>query len=52
VHSAANEGGTPEPWLIVRGMSDDADSRKDDSRHASAAGNAAEVFCGLLPHLL
>ncbi|WP_369252683.1 hypothetical protein [Streptomyces sp. R41] len=52
VHAAANEAGTPKPWLVVRGMSDEADSHKDDSRHEPAGRNAAEVFCGLLPHLL
>ncbi|GHC55844.1 5'-methylthioadenosine/S-adenosylhomocysteine nucleosidase family protein [Streptomyces flavofungini] len=44
--------GAPEPWLIVRGMSDTAGPDKDDQHHAVAARNAAEVFCALLPHLL
>ncbi|MFH9070454.1 hypothetical protein [Streptomyces alboflavus] len=42
----------PEPWLLVRGMSDAAGPDKDDRHHAVAARNAAEVFCALLPHLL
>lgn len=52
VYAGPADGRAPEPWLLVRGMSDAAGPDKDDRLHAVAARNAAEVFCALLPHLL
>jgi adenosylhomocysteine nucleosidase len=38
-------------WLAIRGISDEADARKDDSFHAVASWHAAAVFRQLLPYL-
>ena len=38
-------------WLAVRGISDLADARKDDSCHQVASWHAAAVFGQLLPYL-
>ncbi|MDS1271830.1 5'-methylthioadenosine/S-adenosylhomocysteine nucleosidase [Lipingzhangella sp. LS1_29] len=38
-------------WLVVRGISDNADSAKDDRHHRLAARNAAHVLRALLPYL-
>jgi adenosylhomocysteine nucleosidase len=38
-------------WLAVRGISDNADPAKDDSRHHVAAWHAAQIFRQLLPYL-
>jgi adenosylhomocysteine nucleosidase len=38
-------------WLAVRGISDHADARKDDSGHQVASWHAAAIFMQLLPYL-
>ncbi|WP_017599858.1 5'-methylthioadenosine/S-adenosylhomocysteine nucleosidase family protein [Nocardiopsis lucentensis] len=38
-------------WVVVRGVSDNADQTKDDRAHDLAAHNAAHVVRGLLPYL-
>jgi len=38
-------------WLVVRGISDDASSAKDDDYHDIAAWHAATVLRSLLPYL-
>ncbi|MFD9817541.1 5'-methylthioadenosine/S-adenosylhomocysteine nucleosidase family protein [Streptomyces violascens] len=52
VHASVGETDAAQAWLMVRGISDAADSRKDDSHHRVASENAAYVFRSLLPHLL
>ncbi|MFE9247117.1 hypothetical protein [Nocardiopsis sp. NPDC006938] len=45
-------GGEPNPdWVVVRGISDNADEEKNDDSHDLAAGNAAHVVRELLPYL-
>lgn len=39
-------------WLAVRGISDHADARKDDTYHEIASWHAAEVLRQLLPYLV
>lgn len=39
-------------WVTIRGISDHADERKDDSGHAVAARNAALVLHDLIPYLV
>ncbi|HJE59275.1 MAG TPA: hypothetical protein K8V84_12315 [Nocardiopsis listeri] len=39
-------------WIVVRGISDGADTLKNDDAHALAAHNAAHVVRELLPYLL
>ncbi|WAL98600.1 hypothetical protein [Streptomyces sp. Je 1-369] len=51
VHASLGGSGAAQAWLVVRGISDAADSYKDDSHHEIAARNAAVVFVSLLPHL-
>lgn len=43
--------GNPPPWIIIRGISDDASSRKNDDHHQAAAVNAARTLRELLPCL-
>lgn len=43
--------GGPPPWIIVRGISDDASPRKNDGHHQTAATNAARVVRELLAYL-
>lgn len=43
--------GNPD-WVVVRGISDGADSLKNDDAHGLAAHNAAHVVRELLPYLL
>ncbi|WP_051467769.1 hypothetical protein [Actinomadura oligospora] len=38
-------------WLVIRGISDNADANKDDACHQVAAENAAVVLQGLIPYL-
>jgi adenosylhomocysteine nucleosidase len=38
-------------WVVIRGISDHADSTKDDHHHAAAASNAAYALRYLLPYL-
>ncbi|MET8682963.1 hypothetical protein ABZV77_02005 [Streptomyces sp. NPDC004732] len=51
VHAALGGADAAQAWLVVRGISDAADSHKDDSHHEIASRNAAFVFGSLLPHL-
>jgi len=44
-------GGTNPSWLVVRGVSDNADQAKNDDSHDLAARNAAHVLRELLPYL-
>ncbi|MFJ8719476.1 hypothetical protein ACIRD9_40975 [Streptomyces violaceus] len=46
VHGAANPG-----WIVIRGVSDNADEHKGHTHHELAARNAAHVLSGLLPYL-
>ncbi|MFF4557853.1 hypothetical protein [Streptomyces sp. NPDC001422] len=46
VHGAANPG-----WIVIRGVSDNADEEKGHSHHERAARNAAHVLGQLLPYL-
>lgn len=46
VGTALNPG-----WVVVRGISDNADQDKDDKSHDLAARNAAHVAAELLPYL-
>ena len=39
-------------WVVVRGISDGADAKKNDDAHELAAHNAAHVVRELLPYLL
>jgi adenosylhomocysteine nucleosidase len=43
--------GSPPPWIIIRGISDDASPRKNDGHHQTAATNAARVLRELLAYL-
>lgn len=43
--------GTPLGWVVIRGISDLADSTKDDRHHTSAAINAAQTMRHLVPHI-
>ncbi|MFI7320055.1 hypothetical protein [Streptomyces venezuelae] len=51
VHASLGGADAAQAWLVVRGISDAADSDKNDSHHELAARNAAFVFSSLLPHL-
>jgi adenosylhomocysteine nucleosidase len=42
---------TPPPWLVIRGISDDASPRKNDDYHQVAAVNAALTLVEILPYL-
>ncbi|MGW0580667.1 5'-methylthioadenosine/S-adenosylhomocysteine nucleosidase family protein [Streptomyces sp. NPDC002920] len=46
VHGTANPG-----WIVIRGVSDNADEHKDHSHHELASRNAAHVLSRLLPYL-
>jgi adenosylhomocysteine nucleosidase len=46
VHGTANPG-----WIVIRGVSDNADEEKGHSHHELAARNAAHVLSRLLPYL-
>jgi adenosylhomocysteine nucleosidase len=46
VHGTANPG-----WVVIRGVSDNADEEKGHSHHELAARNAAHVLSQLLPYL-
>ncbi len=46
VHPTANPG-----WIVIRGVSDNADEEKGHSHHELAARNAAHVLSRLLPYL-
>ncbi|MFE6199123.1 hypothetical protein [Streptomyces sp. NPDC057838] len=46
VHGAANPG-----WIVIRGISDNADEEKGHSHHELAARNAAHVLSQLLPYI-
>ncbi|MEU3105545.1 phosphorylase family protein [Streptomyces griseoflavus] len=46
VHGADNPG-----WIVIRGVSDNADEEKGHSHHELAARNAAHVLSRLLPYL-
>jgi adenosylhomocysteine nucleosidase len=48
-HTAAT--GRTHGWVIVRGISDEADQAKDDSRHRVASRHAAVAVRHLLPYL-
>ncbi|MEU6823290.1 hypothetical protein ABZ921_21870 [Streptomyces atriruber] len=51
VHASLGGADAAQAWLVVRGISDAADSDKNDSHHEIASRNAAFVFGSLLPHL-
>nr|WP_202520150.1 hypothetical protein [Streptomyces sp. SID1034] len=44
-------GGTNPGWIVIRGVSDNADEKKGHSYHDLAARNAAHVLRLLLPYL-
>ncbi|MFJ3224295.1 hypothetical protein ACIPJS_13120 [Streptomyces sp. NPDC086783] len=46
VHGSANPG-----WIVIRGVSDNADEAKGHTHHELAARNAAHVLNQLLPYL-
>ncbi|MFF7445818.1 MULTISPECIES: hypothetical protein [unclassified Streptomyces] len=46
VHGTANPG-----WIVIRGVSDNADEQKGHSHHELASRNAAHVLNRLLPYL-
>jgi adenosylhomocysteine nucleosidase len=46
VHGTANPG-----WIVIRGVSDNADEEKGHDHHELAARNAAHVLSRLLPYL-
>ncbi|MEU9471761.1 hypothetical protein AB0D78_35155 [Streptomyces avermitilis] len=46
VHGTTNPG-----WIVIRGVSDNADEHKGHSHHELAARNAAHVLSRLLPYL-
>jgi adenosylhomocysteine nucleosidase len=46
VHGTTNPG-----WIVIRGISDNADEHKGHSHHELAARNAAHVLSCLLPYL-
>ncbi|MEJ8672934.1 hypothetical protein WKI71_44875 [Streptomyces sp. MS1.AVA.1] len=46
VHGTTNPG-----WIVIRGVSDNADEEKGHSHHELAARNAAHVLSRLLPYL-
>jgi adenosylhomocysteine nucleosidase len=46
VHGTANPG-----WVVIRGVSDNADEEKGHSHHELASRNAAHVLSRLLPYL-
>ncbi|MFE9454578.1 hypothetical protein [Streptomyces sp. NPDC006739] len=46
VHGTANPG-----WIVIRGISDNADQHKGHSHHELASRNAAHVLSRLLPYL-
>lgn len=45
------KSGTPLRWVVIRGISDLADSDKDDRHHPSAAVNAAQTMRHLIPYI-
>lgn len=45
------KSGTPLGWVVIRGISDLADSNKDDRHHTSAAVNAAQTMRHLIPYV-
>jgi adenosylhomocysteine nucleosidase len=45
------KSGTPLRWVVIRGISDLADSDKDDRHHTSAAANAALTMRHLIPYI-
>ncbi|HZB34161.1 MAG TPA: 5'-methylthioadenosine/S-adenosylhomocysteine nucleosidase [Streptosporangiaceae bacterium] len=42
----------PHGWLVIRGISDLADTAKDDDFHVTAARRASQVLKTLLPYLI
>lgn len=50
-HEEPGTSGRPLGWLVVRGISDDAGSGKNDDYHHLAARNAALTLRELLPYL-
>lgn len=50
-HEGLAASGRPLGWLVVRGISDDASTRKNDTYHLLASRNAAVVLRELLPYL-
>jgi adenosylhomocysteine nucleosidase len=42
---------TPPPWLVIRGISDDASPTKNDDHHQAAAIHAALTLREILPYL-
>jgi len=50
-YEAAADSGLVGGWLAIRGISDHADSSKDDTQRGIASWHAAAVFERLLPYL-
>ena len=50
-HEMAANSGT-QGWVAIRGISDSANSGKDDSHHAIASWHAASVLLQMLPYLI
>lgn len=50
-HDTTTRSGTPLGWVVVRGISDHADTAKDDRHHHSAALNAAQTLRYLIPYI-
>ncbi len=46
-----SSSGAAQSWLVIRGISDHADSEKDDAQHDSAATNAARTLREMIPYL-
>lgn len=50
-HEHPSTSGAAQGWLVIRGISDHADSEKDDAQHDSAATNAAHTLREMVPYL-
>ncbi|WP_433239419.1 hypothetical protein [Actinomadura nitritigenes] len=50
-HEESAGSGRPHGWVVVRGISDDASTAKDDDHHRTASWHAAVALRELLPYL-
>jgi adenosylhomocysteine nucleosidase len=50
-YEAPSESGAGAGWVVIRGISDHADSAKNDAAHQVAAANAAHTLRELIPYL-
>lgn len=50
-HETSSTSGVSPGWVVIRGISDYADSAKDDNRHNSAATNAARTLRHMIPYV-